>query len=926
MILSSKKRWYRKIQTFFIKNQSALKIFSSYLFNTFEIQQMILMSPVPSTTCFSKMLKVFLLFAILLLSVAVFSQGETAINRKLSPALSRSLLHLKQDQLYTFVISVSAKDTFKSLLGKIPGINTVYEYPISNLFLIRCNWATIQQHILLQPAVLFIDEHRKAKEENAVSNLDLSTNKVNLLQSRFPMFNGQSITVSVKENRPDTADIDFKGRYIQTPLTSTIFSSHASTMSTIIAGAGNTYYEGKGVAPGATITSASFATLLPEPDTYYQQYEISTQNHSYGTGIENFYGNDAMAYDASVIARPSLLHVFSAGNSGTSNSTTGTYAGIVKYANITGSFKMSKNGITVGHTDSFATVLPLSSRGPAYDGRVKPELVAFAEDGSSGATAIVSGIALTLQHAYKNIHGSLPGTALVKALLLNSANDVNAAGIDFISGYGAANGYKAMQGMINGNYFQSTVVQSAISEHVITISPVAKQVKITLVWSDPSSSPNAAKSLVNDLDVELVNINTNEVWLPWVLSAHPHVDSLVLLPVRKKDTLNNAEQITVADPAPGTYIIRVKGTHINIPSSQSYAIAFQVDTLNKFNWQYPTRMDNLVAGETNLLRWESSFPNAQAQLEYSVNDGNSWQLINAAANISNGFYKWNTPDTFTTALLRVTVGGNSFLSDTFSISKRINTFVGFNCSDSFSFYWNRPKGVSSFQVYKLGDRYLEPLLTTTDTLLVLSTAADRALHYTIAPILNGKTGLKSITFNYTTQGVECYIRSFLGSLSGNSSILNLVLGTTYNISSIVLEKWNGTAYVALQQTSNINSVTFSFTDAQLQQSLNIYRIRIVLADGRSIFSQAETVYFAPSGNIAIYPNPVQQGQSLNILPADLTQTIRLQVISQMGQKLLEMPIENIPTILMPGKLTKGIYLFRFIKEDGTVSIYRVLIL
>ena len=38
-------------------------------------------------------------------------------------------------------------------------------------------------------------------------------------------------------------------------------------------------------------------------------------------GIENFYGADAAAYDASAIANPTLLQVFSAGNSGSHIST-----------------------------------------------------------------------------------------------------------------------------------------------------------------------------------------------------------------------------------------------------------------------------------------------------------------------------------------------------------------------------------------------------------------------------------------------------------------------------------------------------------------------------------------------------------------------------------------------------------------------------
>ncbi len=883
------------------------------------------MSLAISTKKYSELQRIFLLFVMILFSLLTYSQVDTVAVRKMAPALSQTYSLKRSSQINSFIISVSAIDSFKTFLRKTPSVITIYEYPTSNVFLIRCDWSTMQL-IAKQPEVLFIDEHRKAIEETAVSNLDLSTNKVNLLQNKFPLFNGQSTTVSVKENRPDTADIDFKGRYIHTPLTSSLFTSHASTMATIIAGAGNSFYEGKGVATAATITSASFATLLPEPDAYYQQYGISTQNHSYGTGIENFYGNDAMAYDASVIIRPSLLHVFSAGNSGVLTSTTGAYAGIANFANITGSFKMSKNGITVGHTDSFATVLPLSSRGPAYDGRIKPELVAFGEDGSSGATAIVSGIALTLQHAYKNIHGSLPVSSLIKALLLNSADDVYSPGIDFMSGFGAVNGFKAMQGLVNENYFQSTIQQSVINEHALTITSNVKQLKITLIWNDPAASPNADKALINDLDLELYNTTTNETWLPWVLSKYPHADSLALLPVRKRDTLNNAEQITIADPAAGNYIIRIKGTIINPASSQSYAIAYQVDTLNKFMWQYPTRIDNLASGGTNLLRWESSFPTASGQLEYSLNNGTSWQLINATTNLTSGYYKWNSADTFTTALLRMTIAGNTFLSDTFTLSKRINTFVGFNCIDSFAFFWTRPRGVTSFQVYKLGDRYLEPLLVTTDTFLVLSKATNPALYYTVAPILNNKTGLKAVTFNYGTQGVECYIRSFLGILSGNSAQLNLLLGTTYNISSIVLEKWNGTTFIPLQQTSSLNNIQFNFIDGPLTQSVNIYRIRIILFGGREIFSQSETVLYVPSGDIAIYPNPVQQGQMISILPADLSQTIRLQIVNANGQKVMDMMVENSPTIFPTEKLSKGLYLYRFIKEDGTVSIYTVLVL
>ena len=97
----------------------------------------------------------------------------------------------------------------------------------------------------------------------------------------------------------------------------------------------------KGAAWGALLTSSDYASLLPDADAVYQQNKLSVQNHSYGTGIENFYGTDAVAYDMTVKNTPVLLHVFSAGNSGTLASASGPYSAIQGFANLTGSFKMA---------------------------------------------------------------------------------------------------------------------------------------------------------------------------------------------------------------------------------------------------------------------------------------------------------------------------------------------------------------------------------------------------------------------------------------------------------------------------------------------------------------------------------------------------------------------------------------------------------
>jgi hypothetical protein len=262
------------------------------------------------------------------------------------------------------------------------------------------------QQILPMKEVRFVDKtQRIPQEERAVPGFDLGVNHVNFVHHSLPEWNGSGINISVKEQSMDSLDIDFAGRFISSNNPIPGLSTHATTMASMIAGAGNSSPAGKGVAWQAGLTSTSFLNIFPESDAYYQNYNLSIQNHSYGLGIENFYGAEAAGYDDHIYRNDNMVHVFSAGNIGDSTSTEGPYAGLPGFANLTGTFKMSKNVLTVGSVDANLAIQSRSSRGPAYDGRVKPELMALGQDGSSGAAAITSGVAALLQQAYFEQNG-----------------------------------------------------------------------------------------------------------------------------------------------------------------------------------------------------------------------------------------------------------------------------------------------------------------------------------------------------------------------------------------------------------------------------------------------------------------------------------------------------------------------------------------
>ena len=55
------------------------------------------------------------------------------------------------------------------------------------------------------------------------------------------------------------------------------------------------------------------------------------------------------------------------------------------------------------------------------------------------------------------------------------------------------------------------------------------------------------------------------------------------------------------------------------------------------------------------------------------------------------------------------------------------------------------------------------------------------LHYSVAPVIGNRTGLKAYTFNYSTQGTGCHVKSFIAQLSNTSVLLDMEPGTAFRI-------------------------------------------------------------------------------------------------------------------------------------------------
>ena len=837
---------------------------------------------------------------------------------RITPLLKDLLTKRKStDTAYVFI---TVKDI--STLQNDKTIELISEYKNTNTALVKISIRQLS-YLLERNDIVFADTYRIPKEEVTTGSLDIGLNKISLEHHLFSGVNGDSINVSIKEQRFDTTDIDIRGRIFETGVAANVQSSHAAIMATILAGAGNTSQSATGAAWGSNLTSSDYASLLPDADNTYRQYKISVQNHSYGTGIENYYGADAASYDMSVWNNPTLLHVFSSGNSGNSNSAGGSYTGITGFANLTGSFKMAKNIITVGATDSFNIVAPISSKGPAFDGRVKPEMVAFGEDGTSGAAALVSGTAALIQQAYKTSYKNLPTAALVKAILLNSADDIGEKHVDYSSGYGSLNAVSAVSTVKGGRFFESSVAQGEIKTFPVSVPSGISQLKITLTWMDTSAAPNSAKALVNDVDALLQLPVTNETWQPWVLRSYPNKDSLLMPAVRQTDTLNNTEQITVDNPQPGNYVVQIKGTKIQTSTSQGFALVYQLDTINSFQWTYPNSQNVLTTAAKNVIRWQTNIPGT-GSIDYSTN-GIQWQNISSSVDMQTKYFKWDVPDTIAAAFLRMNFNAlPPVVSDSFVISKPVSINVGFNCKDSFLLYWNKSKS-NEYQVYRLGPKYLEPLQKLTDTFVIFQKAQHPDLFYSVAPVINSKDGLRSYTINYTSQGAGCYIKTFYSLLQNmNSAFLTAELGTLFNVSEVSFQKITALGIQNLKTISNPSAANLDYTDLHLTQGKNQYRVQIKLSSGNIVFSDTDIVYYFPAQPVVIYPNPAKQNEAINIIAQD-PGIYSIKIFDLNGRLIHQLQVTNIAQQMWTEQFPAGMYFVNVIKDGGILFTQKLIV-
>jgi hypothetical protein len=772
------------------------------------------------------------------------------------------------------------------------------------------------QRLRLAPAVCAISLKRKAFPEREIGGVDLTLNSITTAHNEYPLFNGHGLIVSVKEGAFDKSDIDFYNRVFQPELMPSESSLHATTMATVIGGAGISSPEGRGVANDARLAFASSDNLNPEDTEQLRDYGVTVQNHSYGTGIENEYGIESHLFDKQAFDYPELVLVFSAGNSGGSTALSGSYANVQGYANLTGQFKLSKNTIAVGNTNTLGELASLSSRGPAHDGRIKPEIVAHGDQGSSEAAAIVSGTSLLLQQVYRDNNGGvLPNSSLIKAVLVNSADDNGRPQVDYEYGFGSVDALGSIRTLSDERYFVDQVGENEVKTFNINVPPNSRELKVTLVWTDKEAEPGAVKALINDLDLEVLHVASNTLYAPWSLSTFAHVDSLKKNAMRRPDHLNTIEQVTVANAVSGDYQIRVKGFDLS-NASQTFSLAYEF--VNEFEWIYPTTSDVLVAGETKILRWKWNGSAITGTLEWRIQGDAEWEMI-SEVDMDDEYFSWLTPSINDVIELRLSWNSAEYISEPVRVSGLLFPFVGYYCDPEGLALWDKDES-DSYNVYTLGEKSLELSINGSDTLYFKT--ENTSPFMSVASVVKGKEGRRSRLLGFRS-GV-CYITSFLPEEVVTDSVsLLLTLGTNIGVKYFDLERMTPQGWMVVLSIAQVVGTEFTLHDPSPVPGTNQYRIRLTRDDDQQVVSNVEEVFFINEGDLRFFPNPVIRGEPITIVVE--TEVAEIWILDMLGRPVKAFYDDAELKTIETSAMVSGVYVVKTISSDGQVLVGRIVV-
>ncbi len=458
--------------------------------------------------------------------------------------------------------------------------------------------------------------------------------QANIVQSPPYGLDGAGVSVLVYDAGFALAShVDFQGRL--TVRDASGLSEHATHVSGTIGGAGVGNPLFRGMAPAVTIESFGFEQagglqqgfLYTDPGDFEADYANAINvlgadiaNNSIGTNTarngfpcswEGDYGVMSAVIDSVVtgsLGAPFRI-VFANGNErGSGRCGTGFHT--------TAPPACAKNHITVGALNSNNdSVTAFTSWGPTDDGRLKPDISApgCQSGGDNGVTSCaatptgyttfcgtsmasptVCGLSALMLQDYRGLYPARPDprNSTLKVLLAHNAQDIETAGPDYKTGYGSVRIQRTIDFLRTGNFLEDQLAQDGVHRVVVPVGQGAAELKVTIAWDDPPAAPNVVGAIINDLDIVVLD-PAGQQHFPWTLGglADPAAPAVRT----QADHVNNIEQVFVSGPAPGLWVVEIRGFNVPV-GPQVFSAAYTPGFTGDCNGNGVSDLDDISGG------------------------------------------------------------------------------------------------------------------------------------------------------------------------------------------------------------------------------------------------------------------------------------------------------------------------------------------
>jgi len=602
--------------------------------------------------------------------------------------------------------------------------------------------------ILKLPFVFAVDPKRKTGEPEDLGARALHNVESLRATNKSLNLDGSGVSIVVRDDGKIGPHIDYTGRVNDDYIApGSVDFSHGDMVSGILMGAGNLDPDVTGAAPGSFLYLLEYQSeFTDETLMLHQDKGVTVSSSSYSDGCNNGYTTTTVGSDKMIYDYPNLIHVFSAGNSGTIDC---GYGAGNEWGNITGGHKMGKNCIAVANVDPQSEIAESSSRGPASDGRIKPDISGNGLEqlstypnniidfggGTSAAAPGVSGVLALLQQGYKQLHqDSIAPSALLKACILNAATEAGNPGPDFIYGWGIVNAKRAFDIIKSNQFYSEEISNSATKTHIINVPSGISKINVMVYWADKESVVGSAKALVNDIDMTVTS-PSGGVALPWILNTAPDPILLQALATKGEDHLNNMEQISLQNPVPGNYTVNLSGYDIPF-GPQKYYVVVSYEK-NEINFTWPTGGESLDPKALYNIFWEAPVSSTAFTLESST-DMMNWTFVKTIT-ASKRTTVWATPNATTSKIwLRLLRGAQTATTvGSISLIPRVDSmWIEQACVDSIRIAWNPVAGAQQYKLHQLTGNFMQSLASTnTNSIAIKNSDPSQSQWFSVVPIL-----------------------------------------------------------------------------------------------------------------------------------------------------------------------------------------------